>query len=131
MMLLKLTIKKKWFDMILSGDKKTEYRDINIYWLRRFTESSINTMLLFDQFKSSGINDEKFLKNRCRLQEMVREKYTHIQFFNGRYFGSELPNFKIKITGFYIGSGVEDWGAENGKEYFSFCLGQIEEKHNC
>ena len=26
-----LLIKKKWFDMILSGEKKEEYRDVKLY----------------------------------------------------------------------------------------------------
>ena len=32
---LKLTLKKKWFDMILSGDKVTEYRELKPYWVQR------------------------------------------------------------------------------------------------
>lgn len=31
-----LTIKKKWFDMILSGVKKEEYREIKPYYTNRF-----------------------------------------------------------------------------------------------
>lgn len=30
--ILHLTIKKRWFDMIASGEKKEEYRDIKPYW---------------------------------------------------------------------------------------------------
>ncbi|MEA3430604.1 MAG: ASCH domain-containing protein [Nanoarchaeota archaeon] len=29
---LHLTLKKKWFDKIVSGEKKKEYRDIKPYW---------------------------------------------------------------------------------------------------
>ncbi len=32
MPVLNLTLKKKWFDMILSGEKKQEYREIKPYW---------------------------------------------------------------------------------------------------
>uniref|UniRef100_UPI00404765C3 ASCH domain-containing protein n=1 Tax=Roseivirga sp. TaxID=1964215 RepID=UPI00404765C3 len=32
---LNLTIKKEWFDMILSGKKKEEYREIKPYWNSR------------------------------------------------------------------------------------------------
>lgn len=31
-----LPIKKKWFDMILSGEKKEEYREMKPYWEKRF-----------------------------------------------------------------------------------------------
>lgn len=34
--MLILPIKKKWFDMILSGEKKEEYRDIKEYYETRF-----------------------------------------------------------------------------------------------
>lgn len=34
--MLILPIKKKWFDMILLGQKKEEYREIKPYWTTRF-----------------------------------------------------------------------------------------------
>lgn len=36
--MLTLTIKKKWFDMIVSGQKKEEYREIKPYYTSRFRE---------------------------------------------------------------------------------------------
>jgi len=33
--ILYLTLKKKWYDMILSGEKTQEYRDIKPYWTKR------------------------------------------------------------------------------------------------
>jgi hypothetical protein len=39
MKVLHLTLKKKWFDMISSGAKKEEYREVKPYWnLRLHTE---------------------------------------------------------------------------------------------
>lgn len=35
--MLTLTIKRKWFNMILSGEKKEEYRDIKDYYKSRFS----------------------------------------------------------------------------------------------
>ena len=32
---LHLNLKKQWYDMIGSGEKKEEYRDISDYWARR------------------------------------------------------------------------------------------------
>ena len=34
--MLTLPIKKKWFDMIRSGEKKEEYREITPYYMTRF-----------------------------------------------------------------------------------------------
>jgi len=35
MRILHLTLKKKWFDMIASGEKTEEYREIKPYWNKR------------------------------------------------------------------------------------------------
>lgn len=37
MKVLHLTLKKKWFDMIASGEKKEEYRELKPYWFSRLT----------------------------------------------------------------------------------------------
>ena len=34
--MLTLPIKKKWYDMILSGEKKEEYREQKPYYTKRF-----------------------------------------------------------------------------------------------
>ena len=36
--ILHLTLKKKWFDLIASGEKKIEYRDLKPYWSKRLTD---------------------------------------------------------------------------------------------
>lgn len=38
MKILHLTLKKKWFYMILNGMKKEEYREIKPYWEKRFNK---------------------------------------------------------------------------------------------
>jgi hypothetical protein len=35
--ILKLTLNKKWFDMILSREKKEEYREVKWHWIKRLT----------------------------------------------------------------------------------------------
>jgi hypothetical protein len=35
MRILHLTLKKKWFDMIASGEKREEYREMKPYWHKR------------------------------------------------------------------------------------------------
>ena len=35
---LKLVLKKKWFDMIASGEKKEEYRDVKPYYSSRIQD---------------------------------------------------------------------------------------------
>lgn len=35
---LTLSLKKKWFDMIASGEKTEEYREIKPYWEKRLLQ---------------------------------------------------------------------------------------------
>lgn len=48
---LHLTLKKKWFDMILSGEKQEEYREIKPYWGKRlrpfFTDIESKKHIIF------------------------------------------------------------------------------------
>ena len=37
---LKLTVKKEWFDLIKSSKKQEEYREIKPYWVERLTQIS-------------------------------------------------------------------------------------------
>jgi len=39
MRILHLTLKKKWFDMIKSGEKREEYREMKPYWHKRLNKS--------------------------------------------------------------------------------------------
>ena len=41
---LHLNVKKKWFDMILSGVKKEEYREVNDYWGNRIMDICHDTV---------------------------------------------------------------------------------------
>ena len=39
MKILYLTLKKQWFDMIASGEKREEYREIKKYWNSRLNKT--------------------------------------------------------------------------------------------
>lgn len=104
MKILKLTLKKKWFDMILSGEKKEEYREMKTYW---------NTRLSFLDISSGN----------PYLYERVFNKFTHIEFSNG--YGSKVPKILIECKGIEINKGKQEWGAELNAEYFVINLGQI------
>lgn len=41
---LKLELKRKWYDMIASGAKKEEYRESKKHWWTRFANWDINSM---------------------------------------------------------------------------------------
>ena len=95
---LQLTIKKEWFDMIASGEKKEEYRDIKQYWKNR---------LVLRQYPIKFLNIES------------------IKFYNGGYCSDSLPHFTIKCEGIEQRTGKPEWGASPGKSYYVIKLGEI------
>lgn len=97
MKVLHLTLKKQWFDMIASGEKKEEYREIKPYWQSR----------LCSHFPH---------KNAAR-------DYDYILFKNG--YSDKSPWIKVEWKDMVVATGKPDWGAEPGKEYFVIKLGEI------
>ena len=95
--MLILPIKKKWFDMIASGEKKEEYREIKPYWSKRF-----GNILLGYSLESVKI-------------ELYKNIKFSIIFRNG--YKKDSPQIKCKCK-LKVGQGKEEWGAEPGKEYY-------------
>ena len=60
--MLTLPIKKRWFDMILSGEKKEEYREMTQYYQVRF-----KNLWKFDQFNSYS-GDSPSCVAKCTLR---------------------------------------------------------------
>lgn len=111
--MLTLPIKKKWFDMILSGEKKEEYRDNKHYYRQRFCN-------LFGVIfhKNEIIN----CKN-AGIDECSKDEIQEICFRNG--YSKDSPSFVAKCR-LRIGTGKEKWGAVHGTEYLIL---EIQEVH--
>ena len=109
--MLTLTIKKEWFDMILSGEKKEEYREIKPYYDKRFA-TAFGCMWLFNGIKNKD------------MEPPIKE----ILFRNG--YSKESPQFVAKCA-LHTGTGKEEWGAEAGKEYYVLKIHEITERKNC
>lgn len=101
--MLTLPIKKKWFDMILSGEKKEEYREKRPYYTSRFQ----------NLWKGSLIGGNA-----------VRE----IMFRNG--YSRNSPSFIAKCS-LSIGAGKEEWGADPGKKYYVLKILDIKKEDDC
>lgn len=104
--MLTLPIKKKWFDMILSGEKKEEYREHTKYYKGRF----FNLFDIIDECDGELI--KPFDENPER----------EIMFRNG--YSKDSPSFIAKCT-LSIGTGKEKWGAEKNKQYFVLTIHEI------
>jgi hypothetical protein len=96
--ILKLTLKKKWYDMIKSGAKKEEYIEITAYWRSRLIDTMTHYGLI--------IKDIKF------------KDFTHVQFFNEGHFSEKLSNMTYELDGIDIDFGRKEWGADAGVQYF-------------
>ena len=99
--MLILPIKKKWFDMILSGEKKEEYREIKPYY-----DSRIGRAICGFPFEM------------CRkefIQNCMETRTIDVIFRNGYTCSSPEIWCTCKLR---IGQGKEEWGAEPNKEYY-------------
>ena len=105
---LTLPLKGKWFNMIKSGEKKEEYREITDYYRKRFFDG-------WDSVKANGIwwYNEKF------------EQYPTYKYFDTLVFTLGYPKAEdmerrlvFKNPRIRIGEGRPEWGAEPGKLYY-------------
>lgn len=74
---LTLFLKKKWFDMIASGEKTEEYREIKPYWEKRLLDYDAikrdYEMLMFRRFMvGKGVNPLEYPRG-----------FTHVRFHRG------------------------------------------------
>lgn len=66
--LLKLPIKRYWFNKIWNGEKKEEYRNINSYYEKRL-EKYISLPDFSVGFRAGYRMDSPFVVCRCRLKK--------------------------------------------------------------
>ena len=51
---LHLTLKKNWFDLILSGEKKEEYREIKPYWEKRLMGKTYDKVIFRNGYANNA-----------------------------------------------------------------------------
>jgi len=66
--ILHLTLKKKWFDLIASGDKKYEYRQDKPYWQARLVDPVTTRGKEFDivRFRNGYRKDAPTMDVECK-----------------------------------------------------------------
>ncbi len=65
--MITLTIKKKWFDMIKSGEKKEEYREIKKYYDTRFKILAGDHKIHEILFRNGYSKSSPIMKCRCYI----------------------------------------------------------------
>lgn len=102
--MLILPIKKKRFDMIVSGEKKEEYREIKPYYDSRF-------MNAFGFLLAGG----QMVYGEAAPEEIRKPWPVPVVFRNG--YSKDSPEIVCKCT-LQFGEGKPEWGAEPGKMYY-------------
>ena len=95
--ILDLPLKAKWYEMIESGVKTEEYREIKPYWSKRLL----------------GL-DAPLFSHRYGYQQCNEKGYTHVRF---RY-GYTKRTMLREIESITFGYGNPEWGAPKGKQVF-------------
>lgn len=105
---LTLTIDKQWFDMVVSGKKKEEYRIIKDFWMSRLLLIKDEECKDFDKFKKLhvGKNEEMLIdtdtiKEKLNNDAMKFVPFTHVLFKNGYY--DDSPKVEKEIETITIG----------------------------
>jgi hypothetical protein len=101
---LKLTLNKKWFDLIEKGIKTEEYREIKDYWIKRIKEMSLTRLEAFKHFDL-------------------------VEFTNG--YNKTSPQITMECKGIEVGTGKTEWGAVADTQYFVIKLGREVGRQNC
>lgn len=139
MKVLHLTLKKKWFDMIASGEKKEEYREPTGFILPRLLslpngfrhdQATIMYKNITDAFwycaGFKGGRKPGFLW-LLRKGANIRQ-YDVVTFQNG--YQPTSNRITVDFKGIEYRKGKSEWGAEPGKEYFVIKLGKIIQSPN-
>lgn len=115
---LTLHLKRKWFDLIKSGEKKEEYRKQSTYWIKRLTTCDEN--FLDDLWDSVCVYPNSTEIFNRELQNLFLIKH-----FDSVRFVLGYPNkcdaeriIEFKNTKIRIGTGRPEWGAVPGVNYF-------------
>lgn len=114
--MLTLPIQGKWYHMILSGEKKEEYREVKPYYITRF-KNALREHFSPEKPFAEQWGDEMLLRNRGKKSFLVR-------FRNG--YASDSPSFVAKVN-LRIDYGKTEWGAEKDKVYFVLSIEGIED----
>jgi len=98
---LYLPIKKRWFDMIASGEKKQEYREIKDYWCKRLTDNFLFV---------NGV-------------DIKLKQFDFVCFRNG--YQSDAPELWVACKGITIGKAKPEWSDNWKGDVFVIELGRI------
>lgn len=110
-----MPIKKKWFDLIASGEKKEEYRERKPYWARRLVGN-------WHQYNNNSV----FYRGDYILPFGVK----HVEFRNG--YSKNAPTVIVELLGLEVKEPNPEWCEPEmeGGLFFALKLGEIISTYN-
>ena len=114
---LHLVLKRKWWDMIASGEKREEYRDVNHYWAIRLLDRQYRWYSQNIDYPGDFVG---WVVRKLSLGAIAFRGYEKVCF----HLGYTNTTMTFRIGGMDIGMRRNDWGAEPGKTYFIISLGE-------
>ena len=117
---LHLVLKRKWWDMIASREKKEEYRDANHYWAIRLLNRQYRWYSQNIDYPNDFID---WLCFRLAHNDIAFRSYENVCFHLG--YTNNTMTFEITSMNVMYGDVCrQDWGAEPNKYYFVIKLGE-------
>lgn len=120
---LKLTVTKEFFDLIKSGEKLEEYREIKPYWLVRFIDwkgmaISLKEEMCTDLKRNTSAARWNFDNNYCQ-----NIQYSHVEFKNG--YAKDAPTIITKCKKITIGKPTKQGSQLFKDDVFIISLGTL------
>lgn len=118
MKILDLPLKKEWYNMIESGEKREEYREITPYWYQRLyqrkNEFCYVGRLTREDAEYCCEPDLRYILKGEGFADTELRPHTHVRF---RY-GYTKRTMLFEIDEITIGFGKTKWGAPKDREVF-------------
>jgi len=129
---LRLTLKGKWFDMILSGEKLEEYREIKDYWFKRLV---FQYKKVFRYSVGVGYDDGLYIEegilhccSPARRSMMGFNYFDTITFTHG--YAKNARKMIVEFKGIDIGVARPEWSDNWQGDVFRIKLGNIIKTEN-
>lgn len=121
--ILYLPLKKEWYEMIESGVKTEEYREIKPYWIKRLLNvidlHHNHYEIIDNECAQFYIENIDLLKKDFRLGGFQQKGFAHVKFS----YGYTKRTMTFEIESITIGKGNPEWGAPT-EEVFIIKLGK-------
>lgn len=112
-----LQLKRKWYEMIDSGQKREEYRRVTPYWMSRILGCGGGKVC-----SEQSLSGEVFCPVCLR---MAWKKFDKVIFTLGYPRKDEVAKRMVfELDNLMMRGGNPEWGAEEGRTYFVFKLGK-------